>query len=160
MADVWFRKVPPVVWAAVPVLLVGLAGWFWRAGSVVAEAEFDPGIAPFDVSVRKVPVPVTGSSHFIIELSRGQYVVTSHRAFFQNHTPERVSIDWDCIQTFQVRFDDDYVVQCDWEWGVGARWTTTMLESAPVSPGLSAYYFTPRNDLPNGCSEPEPSLSR
>ena len=30
----------------------------WRKGVVVATAKFDPGIAPFTIEVRKVPVPV------------------------------------------------------------------------------------------------------
>jgi hypothetical protein len=54
----------------------------WRMGRVVAEAEFNPGIAPFHLTIRRVPVPVTQSSHFIVELRRGQYVVTSFRYFW------------------------------------------------------------------------------
>jgi len=40
----------------------------WRKGEVVATAKFDPGIAPFTIEVRKVPVPVTNSYHFIVSL--------------------------------------------------------------------------------------------
>src|SRR5947199_7367981 len=44
----------------------GIAGvFFWRTGSIVAEATYNPGIAPFDITVREVPVPVTHSQHFI-----------------------------------------------------------------------------------------------
>ena len=46
-----------------------------RKGEIVATAAFDPGIAPFTIEVRKVPVPVTNSHHFIVSLHRGEYVV-------------------------------------------------------------------------------------
>src|SRR5579862_6938367 len=42
--------------------------FYWRAGTVVAAASFNPGIAPFDITVREVPVPVTHSHHFIVTL--------------------------------------------------------------------------------------------
>jgi hypothetical protein len=42
------------------ILTASAAGFFlWRKGTVVAEARFNPGIAPFDITVREVPVPVT-----------------------------------------------------------------------------------------------------
>jgi hypothetical protein len=69
------------------VLLPPIAFGLWRTGRVVAEAEFNPGIAPFHLTVWRVPVPVTQSSHFIVELKRGQYVVTSFRYFWPQYTP-------------------------------------------------------------------------
>lgn len=122
---------------------------------MVATAEFDPGIAPFDVEVRRVPIPVTNSEHFIITLYRGEYEVTSHRAFWAGHTPEQVTIRWDCMEHFEVQFDDDYTVNCDWRWGEGATWSTVSASADLVDPGLSAYYFAPREPVPDGC---EPAL--
>src|SRR2546430_1989771 len=110
------------------ILLVGslvliLGGfWWWRHGVIVAHATFDPGIAPFSIEVRKVPVPVTKSSHFIISLFRGQYVVTSFRYFWPGYTPEHVEISWSCINHFSVTFDKKYEATCDWNWGQGATW--------------------------------------
>jgi hypothetical protein len=95
----------------------------WRAGSVVAEATFDPGIAPFDVTVREVPVPVTQSHHFIVTLKRGQYPVTSFRYFWLQYTPKSVRIEWTRLETFKVIFDDRYVATCNWSWGKEATWT-------------------------------------
>jgi hypothetical protein len=95
----------------------------WRAGTVVAKASFNPGIAPFDVTVREVPVPVTGSHHFIVTLRRGQYPVTSFRYFWVNYTPKNVRIEWTQLETFKVIFDDRYVATCNWSWGKQATWT-------------------------------------
>src|SRR5258708_1252389 len=72
---------------AVVIFTAAIAGHFlWRAGRIVAEARFDPGIAPFDITVREVPVPVTRSHHFIVTLKRGQYPVTSFRYFWIGYT--------------------------------------------------------------------------
>lgn len=95
----------------------------WRAGNVVAEATFNPGIAPFDVTVRKVPAPVTDSHHFIITLKRGQYPVTSFRYFWVRYTPKNVRIEWTRMETFKVVFDDRYIATCSWCWGREATWT-------------------------------------
>jgi hypothetical protein len=103
--------------AAVVALIV------WRAGGVVAEATFNPGIAPFDLTVREVPVPVTRSHHFIITLRRGQYPVTSFRYFWVKYTPKNVKIEWTRLETFKVIFDDRYVATCHWSWGKEATWT-------------------------------------
>jgi hypothetical protein len=124
----------------------------WRAGDVVASAEFDPGIAPFDVRVLRVPVPVTGSEHFIVELRRGRYVVTSHRFFWQDYTPETVAIDWPCMNEFTVTFDDQHVATCTWDWGTGASWT---MDSPQRESGLGEYYFTPHNEVKPEC-QPAP----
>jgi hypothetical protein len=122
-----------------------------RKGEVVATASFDPGIAPFTIEVRRVPVPVTNSKHFIISLYRGEYVVTSFRYFWLGYTPERVRISWPCVNQFTVSFDDKYEATCDWRWGAGASWSMTIPDGAE-KPGLSPYYFTPRNPPPPGCS--------
>ncbi len=121
----------------------------WRRGTVVAEAEFNPGIAPFKLTVRRVPVPVTDSQHFIVELTRGQYVVTSFRYFWAGYTPQHVEISWPCIERFTVTFDRSYTATCDWSWGAGATWT--MSGPDQHRPGLSPYYFEPRNPPPSGC---------
>jgi hypothetical protein len=124
------------------VLLPPIAFGLWRTGRVVAEAEFNPGIAPFHLTVWRVPVPVTQSSHFIVELKRGQYVVTSFRYFWPQYTPQRVKIGWDKIEHFTVTFDDNYVATCDWSWGKEAIWRMSGPPGG-VAPGLSATYFTP-----------------
>jgi hypothetical protein len=107
------------------VLFAGLliAHEVWRAGSVVARASFNPGIAPFVVTVRKVPVPVTGSSHFIVTLRRGRYPVTSFRYFWVRYTPKKVKIEWPGLGSFRVIFDDRYVATCTWSWGKDAVWS-------------------------------------
>lgn len=122
---------------AIVVVLVlftaAIAGHFiWRAGRIVAEAKFDPGIAPFDVTVREVPVPVTRSHHFIVTLKRGQYPVTSFRYFWTGYTPEKVRIEWTRLETFKVVFDERYVATCNWSWGREATWTMQ------VPPGAQA----------------------
>ncbi len=106
--------------------------FFWRAGSIVAEATFDPGIAPFDITVREVPVPVTHSHHFIVTLRRGQYPVTSFRYFWIAYTPKSVKIEWTQLETFKVIFDERYVATCNWSWGREATWTMQ------VPPGAQA----------------------
>ncbi len=135
------------------ILLVIAAGQvvlrIWRHGTVVAEAQFDPGIAPFTLTVRRVPVPVTHSDHFIVELRRGEYVVTSFRYFWAEYTPLRVKISWPCIEHFTVTFDESYVATCDWSWGAGATWKMSGPEQHRA--GLSPYYFVPRNPIPAGC---------
>lgn len=109
---------------ALVLFTAAVAGHFiWRAGRIVAEAKFDPGIAPFDVTVREVPVPVTRSHHFIVTLKRGQYPVTSFRYFWTGYTPERVRIEWTRLETFKVVFDERYVATCNWSWGKEATWT-------------------------------------
>jgi hypothetical protein len=125
----------------------------WRQGEEVARADFDPGIAPFTVTVRKVPVPVTNSYHFIVALYRGQYVVTSFRYFWEGLTPHKVVIDWPCVERFTVTFDDSHVAACSWSWGKSASWTMTE-RTGDTPAGLSAYYFTPQNPLPAGCYPP------
>ncbi|HJY76061.1 MAG TPA: hypothetical protein VKE95_05480 [Burkholderiales bacterium] len=113
-----------VVFAFLTIFAVAVvAHVVWRAGTVVAEASFNPGIAPFDVTVREVPVPVTGSRHFIVTLRRGQYPVTSFRYFWVNYTPKNVKIEWTKLETFKVIFDDRYVATCNWSWGKEATWT-------------------------------------
>jgi len=110
--------------AAVIVFTAAIVGHFlWRAGRVVAEATFDPGIAPFDLTVREVPVPVTRSHHFIATLKRGQYPVTSFRYFWTDYTPKNVRIEWTRLETFKVIFDERYVATCNWSWGREATWT-------------------------------------
>lgn len=95
----------------------------WRTGRIVAEAHFNPGIAPFDVTVREVPVPVTNSHHFIITLKRGQYPVTSFRYFWVGYTPQNIRIEWPQLEIFKVIFDDRYVATCHWSWGSKASWS-------------------------------------
>ncbi len=109
---------------AVAVFAAAVAGHFlWRAGRIVAEATFDPGIAPFDITVREVPVPVTRSHHFIVTLKRGQSPVTSFRYFWIDYTPKSVRIEWTRLETFKVVFDERYVATCNWSWGSEANWT-------------------------------------
>lgn len=126
----------------------------WREGKIVASAQFDPGIAPFTIDVRKVPVLVTKSEHFVVTLYRGQYPVTSFRYFWLNYTPKKVTISWRCIDRFTVRFDDLYEANCEWSWGKGAQWSMTVPPNSK-QPGLSPYFFTPRNPIPEGCKEPD-----
>jgi hypothetical protein len=106
-------------------ILLGANATFllWREGKVVAEAKFDPGIAPFELTVRQVPVPVTQSRHFIVTLKRGQYPVTSFRYFWIEYTPQKVRIEWTRLETFKVIFDEKYVATCNWSWGNEATWT-------------------------------------
>lgn len=134
------------------LVIIGSLGTFlwWRKGVVVASAKFDPGIAPFSVEVRKVPVPVTNSEHFIVSLYRGQYQVTSFRYFWPSYTPERVTISWPCINRFVVTFDDKYEATCEWSWGSAATWSIASPLGARKA-GLSPYYFTPRNVQPAEC---------
>ncbi len=118
---------------AIVTFAASIAGFFlWRAGSIVAEARYNPGIAPFDITVREVPVPVTHSHHFIITLKRGQYPVTSFRYFWLAYTPKRVRIEWTRLETFKVIFDERYVATCTWSWGREAAWTMQ------VPPGAQA----------------------
>jgi hypothetical protein len=108
----------------VAILAAIVVGFFvWRAGGIVATASFNPGIAPFDITVREVPVPVTRSHHFIITLKRGQYPVTSFRYFWVSYTPKSVRIEWMRLETFKVIFDERYVATCNWSWGREATWT-------------------------------------
>ena len=101
----------------------GIGYHVWREGEEVAAATFDPGIAPFRLTVREVPVPVTRSHHFIVTLKRGQYAVTSFRFFWVRYTPRTVRIEWTRLESFRVIFDERYVAQCDWSWGKSATWT-------------------------------------
>jgi hypothetical protein len=140
----------PIVLGLLAFLLIMAAFSWWRQGEVVARAEFDPGIAPFTIEVRKVPVPVTNSKHLIISLYRGQYVVTSFRYFWPGYTPERVKISWPCINHFSVTFDEKYEAICEWSWGRGATWSMTVPEGGQKL-GLSPYFFTPRKAPPPGC---------
>ncbi len=140
----------PIFLALLVFPLIMAAFWWWRQGEVVARAKFDPGIAPFTIEVRKVPVPVTNSKHFIISLYRGQYVVTSFRYFWPGYTPERVKISWPCINHFSVTFDEKYEAICEWSWGRGATWSMTVPDGGQ-KPGLSPYFFTPRKAPPPGC---------
>lgn len=145
----WKQRFGRVLLVLLPGVLIFLCMNYafvqWRAGDVVATASFNPGIAPFDIKVRKVPVPVTGSSHFIVELRRGEYIVTSQRFFWQGYTPSTVTIDWDCMEHFTVTFDQTHVATCDWKWGREATWTMS------DASGLSPYYFAPTAAVPDGC---------
>jgi hypothetical protein len=115
--------IPIVIFTAV------IVGFFlWRAGSIVAAATFNPGIAPFNITVREVPVPVTRSHHFIITLKRGQYPVTSFRYFWVSYTPKSVRIEWTRLEIFKVIFDERYVATCNWSWGREATW---MMQAPP-----------------------------
>ena len=116
------------------IIVIGFvaADYVWREGKIVAEAWFNPGIAPFDITVREVPVPVTKSHHFVVTLKRGQYPVTSFRFFWIGYTPEKVRIEWKRLETFNVIFDDRYVATCNWSWGREAAWTVK------VPPGSEA----------------------
>ena len=134
------RRIKAILLAILFVPLI--AHGIWRMGRVVAEAQFNPGIAPFHLTVRRVPVPVTQSSHFIVELKRGQYVVTSFRYFWPEYTPEHVKIGWDKIDHFTVTFDNQYVATCDWSWGREATWRMSGPPDGRTA-GLSATYFTP-----------------
>lgn len=115
------------------VFLVGEIGWgLWRHGRTVAQAEFDIGDgAPFSISVREVPVPVTKSHHFIVTLYRGEYPVTSFRYFWVNYTPTEIKIDWPQLESFTVTFDGKYVACCRWSWGSEASWSITSPPGAP-----------------------------
>jgi len=118
---------------AIATFAASIAGFFyWRAGSIVAEATFNRGIAPFGITVREVPVPVTHSHHFIITLKRGQYPVTTFRYFWLGYTPKRVKIEWAHLETFKVIFDERYVATSNWSWGREATWTMQ------VPPGAQA----------------------
>ncbi len=113
-----------VIVIGVVIFTAGIVGHFiWREGSIVAKATFNPGIAPFDITVREVPVPVTNSHHFIVTLKRGQYPVTSFRYFWIASTPKSVRIEWTHLETFKVLFDERYVATCNWSWGKEATWT-------------------------------------
>jgi hypothetical protein len=144
------KKARIILIATLALLFGGF--WWWRNGKVVAHATFDPGIAPFTIEVRKVPVPVTNSSHFIISLFRGQYVVTSFRYFWPGYTPKHVTIAWPCISHFSVTFDGKYEAICDWNWGRGASWSMTTPPNS-LKPGLSPYFFRPRKPPPAGCTD-------
>jgi hypothetical protein len=123
----------PAIVISIVIFTASIVGhFFWRAGSIVAEATFNPGIAPFDITVREVPVPVTNSHHFIITLKRGQYPVTSFRYFWLAYTPKSVKIEWTHLETFKVIFDERYVATCNWSWGREATWTMQ------VPPGAQA----------------------
>jgi hypothetical protein len=122
-----------VIVIGVAIFTTGIVGHFiWREGSIVAKATFNPGIAPFDITVREVPVPVTNSHHFIVTLKRGQYPVTSFRYFWTAYTPKSVRIEWTHLETFKVLFDERYVATCNWSWGKEATWTMQ------VPPGAQA----------------------
>lgn len=113
-----------IVIACAMIFMAGVSVHFlWRDGTVVAKASFDPGIAPFDITVREVPVPVTHSHHFIVTLKRGQYPVTSFRYFWIDYTPKKVRIEWPRLETFKVIFDERYTANCSWSWGSQATWT-------------------------------------
>jgi hypothetical protein len=113
-----------IIIACAMIFIGGVAVHFlWRDGTVVAKARFDPGIAPFDITVRGVPVPVTNSHHFIVTLKRGQYPVTSFRYFWIGYTPKKVRIEWPRLETFKVIFDERYTATCNWSWGKEATWT-------------------------------------
>lgn len=128
----WHRKNLGMV-ILVVILTASYAGFFvWREGTVVAKASFNPGIAPFDITVREVPVPVTHSHHFIITLKRGQYSVTSFRYFWIAYTPKTVRIEWARLEAFKVIFDERYKATCNWSWGREATWTMD------VPPGAQA----------------------
>ncbi|HET7208830.1 MAG TPA: hypothetical protein VFI95_19790 [Terriglobales bacterium] len=120
----WRHPKNLVAIACLIILIAATSGFFWwRAGKIVAEASFNPGIAPFELTVRKVPVPVTHSDHFIITLRRGQYTVTSFRYFWIGYTPQKVRIEWPRLESFNVIFDERYVATCKWSWGAQAMWT-------------------------------------
>ncbi len=119
----WHRRNLGVLAALVFFAAAILGFYYWRAGTIVAEAKFDPGIAPFDLTVRSVPVPVTRSRHFIVTLRRGQYPVTSFRYFWVGYTPRSVRIEWPRLESFKVVFDERYVATCEWNWGGRATWT-------------------------------------
>lgn len=120
-----------IIVVVIAVLLAGDAAFvLWRQGSVVAQAVFNPGIAPFDITVREVPVPVTRSRHFIVTLKRGQYPVTSFRYFWIAYTPQKVRIEWARLDTFKVIFDERYVATCNWSWGRQAIWTMDLPQGA------------------------------
>jgi hypothetical protein len=108
------------------------AHFLWRDGTIVAKARFDPGIAPFDIAVREVPVPVTQSHHFIVTLKRGQYPVTSFRYFWIGYTPKKVRIEWTRLEAFNVIFDERYTATCNWRWGSEATWTMKVPTGAEV----------------------------
>jgi len=128
-----YHRTNLVIVIAVAVFAAAVAGhYIWRAGRIVAETTFDPGIAPFDIAVREVPVPVTRSHHFIVTLKRGQYPVTSFRYFWIDYTPKSVRIEWTRLETFKVVFDERYVAICNWSWGREATWTMQ------VPPGAQA----------------------
>ena len=118
------------------IVAVGLAvaaalvHYSWREGQVVAIATFNPGIAPFRLTVREVPVPVTHSNHFIVTLKRGQYPVTSFRYFWIAYTPKKVRIEWPRLESFKVIFDERYIAICNWRWGQDATWTMQMPPNA------------------------------
>jgi hypothetical protein len=133
-----------------PIIIIVSYLW-WREGNIVATATFNPGIAPFRIEVRSVPVLVTNSRHFIVSLYRGQYVVTSFRYFWTDYTPKNISINWSCIDHFTVNFDDKYQAICDWHQGRGANWSMNYPVGV-LKPGLSPYYFTPRNPQPSNCA--------
>jgi hypothetical protein len=121
------------IFLAIAVFAAAIAAHaFWREGRVVAKATLGPSIAPFDVTVREVPVPVTRSRHFIVTLSRGQYPVTSFRYFWTGYTPEKVAIEWTRLETFKVIFDDRYVATCNWSWGREATWTLLVPPGSPA----------------------------
>jgi hypothetical protein len=115
------------------VIILFVSFHTWRGGNVVARAQFNPGIAPFDIEVREVPIPVTNSNHFIVTLSRGQYPVTSFRYFWTNYTPTNIKIDWKKLDSFTVTFDDKYVASCNWSWGNHADWTMVAPANAQVA---------------------------
>ena len=124
-----------IIIACATIFIAVVATHFlWRNGTVVAAARFDPGIAPFDIAVREVPVPVTHSHHFIVTLKRGQYPVTSFRYFWIGYTPKKVRIEWTRLEAFKVIFDERYTATCNWSWGSQATWTMNVPAGAE-SPG-------------------------
>ncbi len=122
-----------IILACAIIFIAGFSVHFlWRDGTVVAKARFDPGIAPFDIAVREVPVPVTHSHHFIVTLKRGQYPVTSFRYFWIGYTPKTVRIEWSRLESFKVIFDERYTASCNWSWGKEATWTMNVPAGAEV----------------------------
>ena len=124
--------VSALILAAVLSMMVSVR--IWRHGRVVAEASFNPGVAPFTLTVRRVPVPVTDSGHFICELRRGEYPVTSFRFFWIGYTPTRVTIFWPTLNHITISFDDKYLATCDWHWGRQAVWAISSPAGA-LTPG-------------------------
>jgi hypothetical protein len=149
----------PIAYALIAACLVTScrSGGPTGPGEIVAEAELDPGIAPFKVVVRRVSVPVTNSDHFIVDLSRGRLVVASNRFFWPGYTPKKVEIAWPCMERFTVRFDGEHTATCEWSWGRGATWKVE--DKGSEKAGLSPYFFTPRNAVPPGCSIDQTGIS-
>ena len=89
------------------ILLPTAVVWNLKEGVVVAEAEFNPGIAPFTVEARRVPVPADAFQAFLsLSLfTAWRHVVDVIPVFLAwQIRREKAEIDWPSMNHFSVTF--------------------------------------------------------